>query len=52
VEERRNAAGCYGLVICIVLVVAALAAIGMNAPEKNELNIEISAGCPSDVPSC
>lgn len=42
-ENRGNAAGCYGLMIGIALTVAVLVAFGFAAPEKDDLDIEISA---------
>lgn len=38
-----NAAGCYGLLLLTALTVAILALFGASAPEKNDLDIEISA---------
>jgi len=42
VEHDRNVIGCYALMACVALIVAVVATIGMQAPEKNELNIEIT----------
>lgn len=42
-ENRSNAAGCYGLMIGIALILAVFVAFGFAAPEKNDLDIEISA---------
>ena len=46
-QEPRDspgaAAGCYGLVIVVALVVAIFTALGSDAPEKNDLNIAITA---------
>ena len=43
VESVGNAVGCYGLLILMAGVVAMLVTFGLIAPEKNELNIEITA---------
>jgi hypothetical protein len=42
-ENRGNVAGCYGLMIGIALTVAGLVALGFASPEKDDLDIEISA---------
>jgi hypothetical protein len=43
-ESSGKAAGCYGLLIVMALVIAALVMFGLVAPEKNELNIAITSG--------
>jgi hypothetical protein len=43
VEATGNAAGCYGLLIVIGLVAAVLTTLGLLSPEKNEINVEITA---------
>lgn len=42
-EDRRNKAGCYGLLAVMALVAGLLATFGLAAPEKDELNIAITA---------
>jgi hypothetical protein len=42
-ESRRNALGCYGLMIVSILTLAILAVFGIAAPEKGNQDIEISA---------
>ena len=42
-EDVRNKAGCYSLVVIMALVAGLLASFGLAAPEKDELNIAITA---------
>ena len=42
-DGRRNKAGCYGLLIMIALVAGLLATFGRVAPQKDELNIAVTA---------
>jgi len=43
VQSDGNAAGCYGLMIVFALVAAIIATFGLVAPEKNDLEIAITA---------
>ena len=40
---RANRRGCFALLLCILVVLAALAVIGFNADPINELDIKIPA---------
>ena len=42
-EDVRNKAGCYSLVVIMALIAGLLATFGLAAPEKDELNIAITA---------
>ena len=43
VESGGSAVGCYGLMIVFALVAAIIATFGLVAPEKNDLDIAITA---------